>query len=64
MQDRICRIDENLLHPTAGPYIRVTGGRLENRGPGIASSQIVENNGHWQYHPGCPALDLGDNSRV
>jgi hypothetical protein len=23
MQDRICQIDENLLHPTAGPYIRV-----------------------------------------
>ena len=21
MQDRICRIDENLLHRTAGPYI-------------------------------------------
>ena len=24
MQDRICRIDENLLHRAAGPYIRVT----------------------------------------
>jgi hypothetical protein len=23
MQDHICRIDENLLHRTAGPYIRV-----------------------------------------
>jgi hypothetical protein len=23
MQDRICQIDENLLHPTAGPYIWV-----------------------------------------
>jgi len=23
MQDRICRIDENLLHRAAGPYIRV-----------------------------------------
>src|SRR6516225_11001576 len=23
MQDRICRIDENLLQHTAGPYIRV-----------------------------------------
>src|SRR5262245_22640004 len=23
MQDRVCRIDENLLHRTAGPYIRV-----------------------------------------
>ena len=23
MQDRICQIDENLLHRTAGPYIRV-----------------------------------------
>jgi hypothetical protein len=23
MQDRICRIDENLLQRTAGPYIRV-----------------------------------------
>ena len=23
MQDRIARIDENLLHRTAGPYIRV-----------------------------------------
>jgi hypothetical protein len=23
MQDRICQIDENLLHPTAGPYIGV-----------------------------------------
>jgi len=22
MQDRICRIDENLLHRAAGPYIR------------------------------------------
>ena len=24
MQDRHCQIDENLLHRTAGPYIRVT----------------------------------------
>ena len=23
MQDRICRIDENLLHRAAGPYMRV-----------------------------------------
>jgi hypothetical protein len=26
MQDRICRIDENLLHRTAGPYMRVKTG--------------------------------------
>jgi hypothetical protein len=33
MQDRICQIDENLLHRAAGPYIGVisavlTGGQL------------------------------------
>ena len=28
MQDRIARIDENLLHRTAGPYIRVKTRRL------------------------------------
>jgi hypothetical protein len=30
MQDRICQIDENLLHPTAGPYIRVKSVALCN----------------------------------
>jgi hypothetical protein len=25
MQDRICQIDENLLHPTAGPFPLPTG---------------------------------------
>jgi hypothetical protein len=28
MQDRICQIDENLLHRTAGPYIGVILDRL------------------------------------
>jgi len=28
MQDRICRIDENLLHRTAGPYMWVIIDRL------------------------------------
>jgi hypothetical protein len=30
MQDRICRIDENLLQRTAGPYIRVTTGKAQS----------------------------------
>ena len=30
MQDRICRIDENLLHRTAEPYIRVKSGKSQN----------------------------------
>ena len=29
MQDRICRIDENLLQRTAGPYIGVIRDRVE-----------------------------------
>jgi len=29
MQDRICRIDENLLHRAAGPYIWVNRYRVE-----------------------------------
>jgi len=31
MQDRICRIDENLLHRAAGPYIWVTSAILTIR---------------------------------
>jgi len=34
MQDRICRIDENLLHRTAGPYI---GSDSEVLAPSITS---------------------------
>jgi hypothetical protein len=30
MQDRICRIDENLLQHTAGPYIRVKMRRTQH----------------------------------
>jgi hypothetical protein len=30
MQDRICRIDENLLQRTAGPYIRVKRRRTQS----------------------------------
>jgi hypothetical protein len=29
MQDRICQIDENLLHRTAGPYIWVKTGSID-----------------------------------
>jgi len=29
MQDRICQIDENLLHRTAGPYIRVKSRKVQ-----------------------------------
>jgi hypothetical protein len=31
MQDHICRIDENLLHRTAGPYIGVNRTTLTMR---------------------------------
>ena len=30
MQDRICRIDENLLQRTAGPYIRVMSDKTQS----------------------------------
>src|SRR5215470_1605114 len=33
MQDRICRIDENLLHRTAGPYMWVRLGGSRRREP-------------------------------
>jgi len=44
MQDRICRIDENLLHRTAGPYIRARLGRIfeiaDNEKPPAGSFSI------------------------
>jgi hypothetical protein len=44
MQDRICQIDENLLHRTAGPYIRVRlrrHHRAEKSGGKVATAPMV-----------------------
>jgi hypothetical protein len=47
MQDHICRIDENLLHRTAGPYMRVNRYRfghdnvaLRKRRPSIPDMRL------------------------
>jgi hypothetical protein len=42
MQDRICQIDENLLHRTAGPYIGVMSSKSRPEHNESAYTQLAD----------------------